>query len=120
MSVKFYCTTSNAGTDATFYDIIFLQKKDHISDFTKEPVPDWVNIGVNENNYEINNYFVEHPEMICGEMITVSGAYGQKAACKGFSDKDFSETLNNAMSNIKGKIAESDLIIDEEKKPQKR
>ena len=110
---------ANAGTDATFYDIVFLQKKDRISDFTKEPMPSWVNLSEDKNGIMINNYFVEHPEMICGEMITVTGAYGPKAVCKGFADKDFSEILNSAVSKIKGKIAESELVIDDEQeKPQ--
>ena len=63
----------NAGTEVVS-DILFLQKRDRLIDIE----PDWVQLGTNENGITMNSYFVEHPEMILGEMKTVSGRFGEE------------------------------------------
>ena len=76
----------NAGTEVVS-DILFLQKRDRLIDIE----PDWVQLGTNENGITMNSYFVEHPEMILGEMKTVSGRFGEEVTCVPFENADLSE-----------------------------
>ena len=64
----------NAGTEVVS-DILFLQKRDRLIDIE----PDWVHLDTDENGIRMNSYFVQHPEMILGEMKMVSGRFGPEA-----------------------------------------
>ncbi len=97
----------NAGTEVVS-DILFLQKRDRLIDI----VPDWVQLGTNENGITMNSYFVEHPEMILGEMKTVSGRFGEEVTCVPFENADLSELLSEAVANIHGEI--SDYEVEDE------
>ena len=90
-----------AGTEVTS-DILFLQKRDALIDIE----PDWVHLGVNENGLKMNQYFIDHPEMILGEMQEVSGPYGPETACIPFDDQELSDLLTSAIGNIGGSIQE--------------
>ena len=91
----------NAGTEVVS-DILFLQKRDRLIDIE----PDWVHLDADENGIRMNSYFVQHPEMILGEIKMVSGRFGQEATCEPFENADLSELLNEAVSNIHGEISE--------------
>ena len=91
----------NAGTEVVS-DILFLQKRDRLIDIE----PDWVQLGTNENGITMNSYFVEHPEMILGEMKTVSGRFGEEVTCVPFENADLSELLSEAVANIHGEISD--------------
>ena len=97
----------NAGTEVVS-DILFLQKRDRLIDIE----PDWVHLDADENGIRMNSYFVQHPEMILGEMKMVSGRFGQEATCEPFENADLSELLNEAVSNIHGEISECE-VADE-------
>ena len=97
----------NAGTEVVS-DILFLQKRDRLIDIE----PDWVHLDTDENGIRLNSYFVQHPEMILGEMKMVSGRFGQEATCEPFENADLSELLNEAVSNIHGEISEYE-VADE-------
>ena len=97
----------NAGTEVVS-DILFLQKRDRLIDI----VPDWVHLDTDENGIRMNSYFVQHPEMILGEMKMVSGRFGPEATCEPFENADLSELLNEAVSNIHGEISEYE-VADE-------
>lgn len=97
----------NAGTEVVS-DILFLQKRDRLIDIE----PDWVHLDTDENGIRMNSYFVQHPEMILGEMKMVSGRFGQEATCEPFENADLSELLNEAVSNIHGEISEYE-VADE-------
>ena len=97
----------NAGTEVVS-DILFLQKRDRLIDI----VPDWVQLGTNENGITMNSYFVEHPEMILGEMKTVSGRFGEEVTCVPFENADLSELLSEAVANIHGEI--NDYEVEDE------
>ena len=90
-----------AGTEVTS-DILFLQKRDSLIDIE----PDWVHLGVNENGLKMNQYFIDHPEMILGEMQEVSGPYGPETACIPFEGQELSDLLTSAIGNIGGSIQE--------------
>ena len=90
---------SNAGTEVTA-DIIFLQKRDRMIDIE----PDWVHLGKTEDGIALNSYFLEHPDMLLGEMTTQSTAYGHDTTCKPFEDADLSALLHNAIANIHAEI----------------
>lgn len=64
--------------------------------------PDWVHLGKDDNGITINSYFVEHPEMILGEMQEVSGPFGAKAECIAYENANLEDLLNEAVSNIDG------------------
>ncbi|MBR1738321.1 MAG: class I SAM-dependent methyltransferase, partial [Firmicutes bacterium] len=70
----------NAGTEVTT-DILFLQKREDVRDFSIDEMPDWVNISEDNNGIAVNNYFIENPDMILGEMQLVSGQFGMESAC---------------------------------------
>lgn len=90
----------NAGTEVTS-DIIFLRKKEVP---TAEIDEGWVKTGKNENGIEMNRYFVDHPEMICGNMEMVSGRFGFESACTEDKSRPLSQQIRDALSHIKGKI----------------
>ena len=97
----------NAGTEVVSV-ILFLQKRDRLIDIE----PDWVHLDTDENGIRMNSYFVQHPEMILGEMKMVSGRFGPEATCEPFENADLSELLNEAVSNIHGEISEYE-VADE-------
>ena len=89
----------NAGTEVVS-DILILQKRDRIVDIE----PDWVQLGTDENGILMNRYFVEHPEMILGEMKIVSGRFGPEATCVPYEGADLAGQLGEAVSNIHGEL----------------
>lgn len=89
----------NAGTEVVS-DILILQKRDRIVDVE----PDWVHLGTDENGIAMNSYFVEHPEMILGEMKMVSGRFGPEPSCVPYEGADLAEQLSEAVANIHGEI----------------
>ncbi|WP_443720567.1 LPD11 domain-containing protein [Ruminococcus sp.] len=101
----------NAGTEVVS-DILFLQKRDRMIDIE----PDWIHLDTDENGIKMNSYFVQHPEMILGEMKMVSGRFGPEATCEAFENADLGELLNEAVINIHGEISEYEVAdeLDEE------
>ena len=101
----------NAGTEVVS-DILFLQKRERLIDIE----PDWVYLDTDENGIKMNSYFVQHPEMILGEMKMVSGRFGPEATCEAFENADLGELLNEAVINIHGEISEYEVAdeLDEE------
>ena len=97
----------NAGTEVVS-DILILQKRDRIVDIE----PDWVHLDTDENGIKMNSYFVQHPEMILGEMKMVSGRFGMEATCEPYENTDLASQLDEAISNIHGEITAYEL--DEE------
>lgn len=91
--------TKNAGTKVTS-DIIFLQKRENLTDI----MPDWVYLDRDENNITMNKYFVDNPDMILGKMEIVSTAYGYDSTCKAEEDTNLEEQLNYAITNIHGEL----------------
>ena len=89
----------NAGTEVVS-DILFLQKRDRLIDIE----PNWVQLGTTDDGITMNSYFVEHSEMILGEMKTVSGRFGEEVTCVPFENADLSELLSEAVANIHGEI----------------
>ena len=90
-----------AGTDVTS-DILFLQKRDALS---SEEL-DWVHLNTDANGLKINQYFIDHPEMVMGEMREISGPYGPETACLPIEGRDLGEQLAAAIQNIQGSITE--------------
>jgi N12 class adenine-specific DNA methylase len=99
---------ANAGTEVTS-DILFLQKRDRVIDVE----PDWVHLDTAENGITMNSYFVQHPEMILGEMKMESTRFGMDSTCKAYQDIPLSELLHNAVQNIQGEIPENENEVDE-------
>lgn len=101
---------ANAGTGVVT-DILFLQKRDR-------PIaiePDWVHLGKAEQGYTINQYFVDHPDMVLGELTEESTQYGkQECTVKPLDGADLSDQLVDAISNIHGSITEYDRDQQEE------
>ena len=95
---------ANAGTEVTS-DILFFKKRDRVVDLE----PDWVHLGENEDGIAMNQYFIEHPEMVAGKMELVSGPYGMEATCSPIEGKSLEEQLKEAMSHIQGEIENSGL-----------
>ena len=89
----------NAGTEVTS-DIIFLQKRDHITDLDQ----DWVHLDTDENGIRMNSYFVQHPEMILGDMVMESTRFGPDSACKAREGEDLSQQLANAIQFLQAEI----------------
>lgn len=90
-----------AGTDVTS-DILFLQKREALA--SEEPA--WVHLNTDENGLKMNQYFIDHPEMVMGEMREVSGPYGPETACLPREGQDLGEQLTAAIQNIQGSITE--------------
>ena len=88
-----------AGTEVVS-DILFLQKRDRMVDIE----PDWVQLGTNDDGIQMNRYFIDHPDMVLGEMKMVSGPYGPEPTCAPFSDQPLDSLLSNAVQNIHGEI----------------
>lgn len=91
----------NAGTEVVS-DILILQKRDRLIDIE----PDWVHLDTDENGIKMNSYFVQHPEMILGEMKMVSGRFGMEATCVPYENADLEAQLDDAVANIHGEITE--------------
>ena len=91
----------NAGTEVVS-DILILQKRDRLIDIE----PDWVHLDTDENGIKMNSYFVQHPEMILGEMKMVSGRFGMEATCVPYENADLVAQLDDAVANIHGEITE--------------
>ena len=102
---------NNAGTEVTS-DIIFLKKRDKITDIEE----DWVNLDTAENGIKMNKYFVDNPNMIMGQMVMESTRFGESSACKMIEGSDLDYMLSNAISNIQAEIEEYDLdeLLDDE------
>lgn len=88
-----------AGTEVVS-DILFLQKRDRMVDIA----PDWVQLGTNDDGITMNRYFLDHPDMVLGEMKMVSGPYGPEPTCIPFPDQPLDSLLANAVQNIHGEI----------------
>ena len=100
---------ANAGTEVTS-DILILQKRDRVMDIE----PDWVHLDTDENGVTMNRYFVEHPEMVLGEIKMESTRFGTfESVCKARKDIPLSELLSNAVQRINGEIPELDNRVDE-------
>ena len=100
----------NAGTEVTS-DILFLQKRGHITDLE----PDWVHLDTDENGIRMNRYFVQHPEMILGDMVMESGRFGPDSACKAREGEDLSAQLASAIQFLQAEIKPYELEeLDEE------
>lgn len=102
---------SSAGTEVVS-DILFLQKRDRLIDIE----PDWVHLDTNENGIRMNSYFVQNPEMVLGEMKTVSGRFGQQVTCEPYTDSSsLADLLSDAIANIHGEISDydNDVATDE-------
>ena len=103
----------NAGTEVTS-DILFLQKRDRIVDIE----PDWVHLGMDDNGIPMNQYFVDHPEMIVGKMAEVSGPYGMETACLPDDtiplEAGLRDALWNLMQHTQNRYEEADSSAEEE------
>ena len=92
---------ANAGTEVTS-DIIFLQKRDRMTDIE----PDWVHLDTNENGIRMNRYFVQHPEMVLGDMVMESTRFGMDSTCRAYEDADLSELVSEAVQNLHAQITD--------------
>ena len=90
---------SAAGTEVTS-DIIFLQKRDRMVDIE----PDWVHLDTDENGLKMNQYFIDNPDMVLGEMKEVSGPHGPELACVPYEGQSLEDLLSNAIQNIHAEI----------------
>ena len=96
---------ANAGTEVVS-DILFLQKRDHPIDIE----PDWVHLGENEDGFSINQYFIDHPEMVLGRQTSESTQYGrQDFTVEPYEDLDLATQLRYAIQNIGGKYEAAEL-----------
>ena len=91
----------NAGAEVTS-DILFLQKRDHMTDIE----PDWVHLDTDANGIRLNSYFVQHPEMILGEMVMESTRFGMDSVCRADENANLSDLLQGAIQNLHGQITE--------------
>lgn len=102
----------NAGTEVTA-DILFLQKRERMTDI----MPEWVNVGQHETGQPINQYFLDNPDMVMGELKEVSGPFGPTLTCEPNEDTTLAEQLDDAIQNIHASITEyefDDISNDEE------
>ncbi|WP_407843505.1 DEAD/DEAH box helicase family protein [Blautia wexlerae] len=90
---------ANAGTEVSA-DILFFQKKDSIS----KEMPEWINLGTDANGITVNQYFVQHPEMVLGKMQEVSGPFGMEATCMPVEGADLELQLAEAVTHIQGNM----------------
>ena len=93
--------TKNAGTKVTS-DIIFLQKRDNMTDI----MPDWVYLDKDENNITMNKYFVDNPNMILGNMEMTSTQFGYDSTCKPYDDRTLEQALEQAIPNLNATITD--------------
>ena len=96
---------SNAGTEVTS-DILFLQKRGRV---LEQDAP-WIHVGETENGIPLNQYFIDHPEMICGEMQMVSGPYGMRSTCVPNEQSPLAEQLDAALSTLHAEYT----LVDEQ------
>ena len=92
-----------AGTEVVS-DILFLQKRERMVDIE----PEWVHLATNENGIQMNSYFIDHPDMVLGEMKMVSGPFGPTPTCEPYPDQSLEELLAEAVQNIHGEITAYD------------
>ena len=92
-----------AGTEVVS-DILFLQKRERMVDLE----PEWVHLATNENGIQMNSYFIDHPDMILGEMKLVSGPFGPTPTCKPYPEQSLETLLREAVQNIHGEITAYD------------
>jgi len=95
---------SAAETEVTS-DIIFLQKRDRLTDIE----PEWVHLNTNADGIKINQYFIDNTDMVIGEMKMVSGSYGPQAECIAYDGQSLEEQLNDAIQNIHAEITEYEI-----------
>lgn len=88
-----------AGTEVVS-DVLFLQKRDRMVDIE----PEWVQLGATDDGIQMNRYFLDHPDMVLGEMKMVSGPYGPEPTCAPFPYQPLDSLLSNAVQNIHGEI----------------
>ena len=103
-----------AGTDVTT-DIIFLQKRDRLIDIE----PSWIHLNTDENGIKMNQYFIDNPDMVVGEMKLISGPFGPEPACIADDEQSLEDGLNGAIQNIHAEITEyeyDDLVNEGEDK----
>ena len=91
----------NAGTEVVS-DILVLQKRDRVLDIE----PNWVQLDNTEDGIRMNKYFVDNPDMVLGNMETVSGRFGPESTCIPYDDRSLEELLDVAVKNIQGQITE--------------
>lgn len=96
---------SNAGTEVTS-DILFLQKRGRV---LEQDAP-WIHVGETENGIPLNQYFIDHPEMVCGEMQMVSGPYGMRSTCVPNEQSPLAEQLDAALSTLHAEYT----LVDEQ------
>ena len=94
---------SAAGTEVVS-DILFLQKRERMVDIE----PEWVHLATNENGIQMNSYFIDHPDMILGEMKMVSGPFGPTPTCESYPEQPLEALLAEAVQNIHGEITAYD------------
>ncbi len=99
---------ANAGTEVVS-DILFLQKRDTLVN----DEPDWVYVGKDENGLELNQYFINNPDMVLGELAMESSPYGPSLTCKPYENADLSDLLNDAIQNIHAEIKDFEIERDE-------
>lgn len=105
-----------AATEVTA-DILFLQKRDGV---LSNPEADWLHVGQTADGIPMNQYFIDHPEMICGKMEMVSGPYGPRPTCQPDTDTSLEEQLRTAMSRLQAVLPElAPLAMDEEETTSK-
>lgn len=92
-----------AGTEVVS-DILFLQKRERMVDIE----PEWVHLATNEDGIQMNSYFIDHPDMVLGEMKMVSGPFGPTPTCEPYSEQPLEALLAEAVQNIHGEIAAYD------------
>ena len=92
-----------AGTEVVS-DILFLQKRERMVDIE----PEWVHLATNEDGIQMNSYFIDHPDMVLGEMKMVSGPFGPTPTCEPYPEQPLEVLLAEAVQNIHGEIAAYD------------
>lgn len=94
---------SAAGTEVVS-DILFLQKRERMVDIE----PEWVHLATNEDGIQMNSYFIDHPDMILGEMKMVSGPFGPTPTCEPYPEQPLEALLAEAVQNVHGEITAYD------------
>ena len=94
---------SAAGTEVVS-DILFLQKRERMVDVE----PEWVHLATDSNGIQMNSYFIDHPDMVLGEMTMVSGPFGPTPTCAPYAEQPLESLLAEAVQNIHGEITAYD------------
>ena len=92
-----------AGTEVVS-DILFLQKRERMVNIE----PEWVHLATNEDGIQMNSYFIDHPDMVLGEMKMVSGPFGPTPTCEPYPEKPLEALLAEAVQNVHGEITTYD------------